>query len=59
MPVNAVGRLYSSSQAQPFGTLAGRFSSAVPANNAKAAQLVGDLYGSENMQELVEKRKTA
>jgi len=35
------------------------YAHAVPENDAKAAQLVGDLYGSENMQEPEEKRKTA
>jgi len=35
------------------------YAHSVPENDAKAAQLVGDLYGSENMQEPEEKRKTA
>ena len=35
------------------------YAHAVPENDAKAAQLVGDLYGSEYKQEPTKKRKTA
>ena len=35
------------------------YAHAVPENDAKAAQLVGDLYGSEYKQEPAKKRKTA
>ena len=35
------------------------YAHSVPENDAKAAQLVGDLYGSDYEHELAKKRKTA